>query len=509
MKSILPALSVLAAVWMAPAWAAPKDNAVAVSTEKSAKDNTPAATAAATSAPAEDPEAWRSAIPGPGEESDWKPPVAERFTLSNGVPVLLVERHDLPLVSLRVMMRGGREAAPGKPGLPALTADLLDEGTKQRDGAAFAEAAASLGAIVQSAQGSEYGWVRLDSLAGETFLPSLDLVVEMLREPSFAEFERVRRSEIDQLAAASAEPDWHAERIASAELFGADHPYGTLPMGTAESLSAFKLKDVKKFHKTWWQPGNFAIVVAGDVTRAQLEPALEERFGTWKAKSRAAPEVPPPGALTGTRIVFREQPGAVQSVIRVVSPGPARNTQSYMPTMLAATVFGGLFSSPLNMNLREEHGWSYGAYAWLQDARDHGRFTAATSVQADKTAPAVQEILKELKEASGASPSEEMLLLARESTRKSIAGEFETNGSTVAAFSTLAHYGLPLDTWQNWAQTVESVGADAVGQASAALDPSKQIIVVVGPKTVQGEGGASVDVVQELQALGYPVTTVK
>jgi zinc protease len=458
-------------------------------------------------APVVDPEAWRASIPGPAAESSWQPPVPETFTLSNGIPVVLIERHELPLVSVRLMMRAGREAAPDQPGLPTLTTDLLDEGTRSRTGAEFAEAAGALGASFQSGQGGEYGWILLDALAGEALLPSLDLMVEMVREPSFAEFERVRQSEIDQLAAASAVPGWHAERIASSELFGKDHPYGTLPSGTAESLSALKKGHVKKFHKTWWQPAQLALVVAGDVHKADLQKALETRLGDWKAKTGKAPEVAPPTPPAQTRIVFREHPGAVQSAIRVVSPGPARTADGYMPTMLAATIFGGMFSSPLNMNLREEHGWAYGAFAYLAEARDYGRFTASASVQADKTAPSVQEILHELEKTSGAPPSEEMLLMAQDNTRKSVAGEFETNASTTAAFGSLVRYGLPLDTWRNWSQIVTGTGVDKVGQASSALDPKRQIVVVVGPRKIAGEAG-EVDVVKELEALGYPVTVV-
>jgi zinc protease len=458
-------------------------------------------------APVVDPEAWRSSIPGPATESTWQPPVPETFQLSNGIPVVLIERHELPLVSVRLMMRAGRETAPDQPGLPTLTADLLDEGTRERDGARFAEAAGALGANLQSGQGGEYGWVLLDALAGEPLLPSLDLMVEMLREPSFAEFDRVRQAEIDQLAAASAVPGWHAERIASSELFGKDHPYGVLPSGTAESLSSLKKGHVKKFYKSWWQPANFALVVAGDVSRADLQEALETRLGDWKAKPGKAAEVAPPTPPASTRIVFRDHPGAVQSAIRVVSPGPSRTSDGYMPTLLAATIFGGMFSSPLNMNLREQHGWAYGAYAYLAEAKDYGRFTASAAVQADKTAPSVQEILRELEKSSGAPPSAEMLSLAQDNTRKSVAGEFETNASTTAAFSTLVRYGLPLDTWRNWSQIVTGTGLDKVGQASSALDPKRQIVVVVGPRTVQGEDG-QVDVVKELEALGYPVTVV-
>jgi zinc protease len=342
-------------------------------------------------APVVDPEAWRSSIPGPATESTWQPPVPETFQLSNGIPVVLIERHELPLVSVRLMMRAGRETAPDQPGLPTLTADLLDEGTRERDGARFAEAAGALGANLQSGQGGEYGWVLLDALAGEPLLPSLDLMVEMLREPSFAEFDRVRQAEIDQLAAASAVPGWHAERIASSELFGKDHPYGVLPSGTAESLSSLKKGHVKKFYKSWWQPANFALVVAGDVSRADLQEALETRLGDWKAKPGKAAEVAPPTPPASTRIVFRDHPGAVQSAIRVVSPGPSRTSDGYMPTLLAATIFGGMFSSPLNMNLREQHGWAYGAYAYLAEAKDYGRFTAS-AVRAGDPARAREEL---------------------------------------------------------------------------------------------------------------------
>lgn len=466
----------------------------------------PADAATATdAAPVPDPEAFRAQPPGPGPESSWAPPVPESFVLSNGLKVTLIERHDLPLVSLWVLMDRGRTSTD-KPGLPALTADLLDEGTKVRDGAAFAEAAASLGALIRTWQ-TDTGGARLDALSGEALLPSLDLLVEAIEQPSFAEFERVRKAEIDAIKAASAQPNWHAERISAAELFGPGHPYATLSSGTPETLSALKLKDVKKYHKESWQPGHFSIVVAGDVKRAEIEAALEERFGSWKAKRKPDAPAPPPPPIDKTRIVFREQPGAVQSVIRVVGIGPARTASDFLPTSLALTGFGGLFSSPLNMNLREEHGWAYGAYAWLSEAKDYGRLGAGASVQADKTAPSVQEILNEMREASQGKPNDELIALAKDSVRKSIAGDFETNAGAANSFASLVQYDLPLDTWKGWSQTVAAVPADAIGKASTLLDPAKKIIVVVGPRTVEADG-KTVDVVKELEALGMPLTVV-
>ncbi len=462
--------------------------------------------------PAPDPEAWRVTVPTAGPEGTWAPPTAKTFTLANGIPVYLVENPGLPLVSVNVLVTVGREANPaGKGGLAALTANLLDEGTATRTGAQLAADAAMLGASISVGQGDEAGWVSVDALTGASLAPTLDLLADVTLRPKFSdgEFKRVKAETLTAIQSQRAEPRDVVRRAFSAQLFGAAHPYGLPSIGSEASVGAIGASDVKKFYGTWWHAKNAAIVVAGAVTQAEIQPLLEQRFGAWKAGKSVRTNVPAPSPLAKTRVVFVEQPGAVQAVIRLGTVGPNRTSPDFMAANAAGTLLAGMFSSRVNMNLREEHGWSYGAYGGFAEARDHGTFTVGTSVQADKTAPAVVELLKELGAGADKPPTDAGLKSAKDYLVKSLAGNFETNSATATSFVAAPVYGLGADFWTKYPAQLGAVGpTEAAAMGKRYFDPSKQLVVVVGPRTIEVPGAAGaeptkVDVVAELKGLGY------
>jgi zinc protease len=462
-------------------------------------------------APAPDPEAWRAKAPAAGPEGAWVPPTAQTFTLKNGVPVYLVQNPGLPLVSVNVLMMVGREANPaGKGGLAALTANLLDEGTTTKSGSQLAAEAAMLGAKLSVGQGDEAGWVSVDALTGAALAPTLDLLADVTLRPKFSdsEFKRVKTETLTAIQSQRAEPRDVVRRVFSSQLFGGAHPYGVPSIGSEASVGAIAAADVKKFYGTWWHSKNAAIVVAGAVTQAELQPLLEARFGGWKAGKSTRASVPAPAPLAKTRVVFVEQPGAVQAVIRLGTVGPNRTSPDFMAANTAGTLLAGMFSSRVNMNLREEKGWSYGAFGGFSETRDHGTFTVGTSVQADKTAPAVVELLKELGAAASKTPGEAELKSAKDYLVKSLAGNFETNSATATSFVAAPVYGLGADFWTKYPAQLNAVdGAQAEAMGKRYFDAGKQLVVVVGPRTIEVpvEGGAptKVDVVAELQALGH------
>lgn len=461
-------------------------------------------------APAPDPEAWRAVRPAPGPERPWEAPSATVFTLSNGVEVALVENHTLPLVTVQVLVDAGRLANPrGKAGLHALTASMLDEGTKGRTGAQLAAALAAQGAELSVWGGGDGSGVWMNALGGEALAPSLDLLTEVLLQPRFdkADFARVKQQTLDQLAADRAEPRTVATRTFSRELFGADHPLGTAPVGDEATVKGLTLADAQAFYKTWWHAGNARLVVVGDVTQAELQALLEPRLGRWARGKATRPAPVAPAERAQTELLFVEQPGAVQSVIVVGRVAMGRTDPEFWPAYLAGTLVGGMFGSRLNMNLREEHGWSYGAYGGFSEDRGLGVFSARASVQADKTAPAVTEILKEL-EAARRPPTAEELQLTRDYLARSLPGNFETNASTAASFAASFTLGLGPDAWRRYTTELLAPDAAAVGAAATRwLDPAKMLIVVVGPRTVEVEEGGqkrTVDVQAELAALGFP-----
>lgn len=467
--------------------------------------------------PPPDPNAWRSARPAPAAEKAYTAPVASSFTLSNGVPVYLVQQGELPLVSVRLVVNVGRESNPkGMAGLASLTANMLDEGTKTRDGATIAADAAKLGAELAVASSDETSIVSLDALTGAQLAPSLDLMADVVLNPKFdkAAFARVQGEVLTAIQSAKSEPRDVVVREFLAQYWGADHPYGTPAVGSESSVKSIKLADVQKAYTTGWHAGNAALVVAGNADEATLKPLLEERFGKWKKNSGLRARPAAPAALLKTRVVFVEQPGAVQSVIRVGGPGPRRSDAAYWPNEVAGTLFGGMFSSRLNMNLREEHGWSYGAYGGLSISRDYAVFAARTSVQADKTAPAVTEILKEMRAQAGRVPTADEMKLTVANLVKSLPGNFSTNAATASAFIQVPALGLGTDSWATYPASITGVSAEAASAAGKTLlDADKALIVVVGPRTVEvddGKGGKQkVDVEAELKALGFEFVEAK
>ncbi len=467
--------------------------------------------------PPPDPEAWRATQPAPGAEKPWSAPVASRFELKNGIPVYLVEQGDLPLVSVQLVLGVGREANPvGKAGLLSLTASMLDEGTKTRDGATIAADAAKLGAELGIQAGDENVVVSLDALTGPTFAPSLDLLADVVLRPAFDKkvFARVKSDVVAGILAAKSEPNEVARRLFGEQLWGASHPYGLASIGTEKSVESLKVADATRAYADQFHAGNATFVVAGKIDEATLKAELEARFGTWKAGKGTRAAVAPPPPAPNTRIVFQEQPGAVQSVLRVGSLAPARNAPDYWKAQLATTLFGGMFGSRLNMALREEKGWSYGAFAGIGDSRDYGVFQARTSVQADKTAESVQVIFDELNAQAARAPTAAEMKLTADSLVKSLPGNFETSGSTARAFIQVPRFGLPADAWRSYGANVAGVDAAAVADASRALLGSgKLLVVVVGPRTievdVEGGGKKTVDVVAGLKALGQEFVEVK
>jgi zinc protease len=461
--------------------------------------------------PPVDPEAWRATAPTPSAESAWQAPVAKTFTLANGIPVYLVERPGLPLVSVRLVVGAGREANPAsKAGLSAITANMLDEGTAKRSALQINSDATGLGATLVTGGLPDYAVVGLDALTGDTLGPSLDLMTEVALKPKFdsKEFSRIKAETLAEIQNLASDPRDRVGRVFSEQLFGKGHPYGSPVIGDAASVGALKVSDVKSFYKTWYHAGNAAIVVAGAVTEGDIKPLLEARFGAWKAGKATRTAVAAPVAPAKTRVVFVNQADAVQSALRVGTTGVSRVGADYWPANLAGTIVGGMFSSRININLREEHGWSYGAYGGFSDVRDFGTFAVRTSVQADKTAPAITEILKELKDAASKPPADADLKMARDSILKSLAGNFETNEATAGAFVQAPQFGLGADLWRTYVTDATAATSEGITAAAKTFfDPARQLIVVVGPATVtvdDGKGGTTeVKVLEEIKALGF------
>jgi zinc protease len=303
--------------------------------------------------------------------------------------------------------------------------------------------------------------------------------------PSFPaeEVERQRGQRLTQIIQRHEDPNATAGTAVAAALYGFKHPYGFIELGTEAATKAITRDDIAAFWKQNFVPNNAALVVAGAITSAELRGLVEKAFGAWQAGAPAQPSLGVP-ETTKAKLVLVDMPGAAQTELRVATIGAPRSTPDYFPLEVMNSILGGLFSSRVNLNLREAHGWTYGAYSVFQYRKAAGPFFVATGVRRDVTGPAVGETLKEIARI-GASPiSADELELARDSLVRSLPGLFETNAGTVGSFAGVFVYDLGLDYYARYAQQIAAVTAANVQDvAKRYLVPEKLVIVAVGDRS--------------------------
>lgn len=428
---------------------------------------------------------FRQQAPAPGPRPEVSPPKAEEFSLKNGLKVILVERHELPLVSGVLLIKSGSDQNPkGKAGLASFTAAMLDEGTKTRSALEIARERELLG--MDLGIGSDVDSIRISmSTLTETFEPSLALLSDIVRNPSFdaKELERVRDDRLTSIKQQKDQPRAMATNTFGAVVYGPDHPYGAPESGTEASVQKISKKDLQSFHSTHFVPQNAVFVLVGDVSREDVEAQLNKYFGDWKGKAPKTKTPPSPKPLAKTGVYLVDKPGAPQSTLRIGLVGIERKNPDYDAVRVMNYIFGGSFSSRLNLNLREDKGWSYGARSTFVTYKGAGPFLATAEVQSDHTADSVEETLKEIRRMVEEDISEEELSLAKSALTQSLLGAFESNGAIAATFAGLALYDLPLDYYESYAARVEAVSIEDVKRvAQKYLRPDQMAIVVVGPK---------------------------
>ena len=438
--------------------------------------------------------AGRDSLPEGAAEPKFALPSIQRAKLANGMNVLLVEKHELPVVNLHVVFPTGR-ANDGKetPGLADMTAAMWDEGTPTRTAEEIAAQLGDIGASLGVSADWDSTGLRLFSL--KRHLPkALNIMVDVLRHPTFPpqELHRQQIAALGRLAQLRNEPTVLASLAVSQFLYGSDHPYGHPQWGNQAVIKAMKPDDLKRFYESWMRPENATVIAVGDITLAELTASLEPALGDWKSTSPAA--AAPSFALPErkpTTLILINKPHAAQSVISVALIGSCRNTPDYFPQSVMNTVFGGQFSSRLNMNLREKKGYTYGARSgWDWRVRAEGLFAATSSVQTNVTAPALAEFLKELADMAGARPAEakELDFCKKYVTRGYTAG-FETPSHVASQLETLLAYQLPDDYFNTVVPGIQAVTADDVTRvAKKYLALDRLAIVVVGDRaTIEPE----------------------
>jgi len=429
-------------------------------------------------------ETWRAKPPEAAAASKLSLPVPASFKLANGLTVFLVEQHKLPVVSAHVFVSSGSDSNPvHEPGLSSFTAAMLPEGTERRSSLQVADDAAQIGAAIHTDSRVDYSTANIHTLK-QNVDQALDLLSDTVLHPKFdpAEIDRVRKRRQTEILQLQDDPVQLALGVFSKVVYGPDHPYGYRQIGTEESNKVISRDEMLKYWQQAYTPGNAALVLAGDVTPLEARSLAEKYFGGWQgASSKHA--APPVEVKTQRNVYIVDKPAAPQTFVLVGGLGVPRSTPDYVPLEVMNNALGGLFSSRINMNLREEHGYTYGGFSIFIYRRAPGLFAAGGAIRTDATAPAISEVFKELDRMRTAPLSADELKLAKGSFSLSLAGNFETSEQTAATVGNLFTYDLPLDYYQKLPGQIDAVGdADVQRVAAKYIDPATSVVVAAGDR---------------------------
>jgi zinc protease len=447
-------------------------------------------------------EPWRKDQPPAGASRPLQVPPPSSFKLDNGLTIILNERTNLPVVSASLVFRTGSDANPAeKPGLANFTVAMLDEGTATRNALQLADDAAQIGATIETFSTMDASGVRVRSLRKNT-ATAMSLLADVALHPTFPqeEIERQRGQRLAQLVQQRENPNAVAGKAMSAALYGPKHPYGYVELGTEASNKAMTRDDLAAFWAAHYGPGNAALVVAGAIGAEDLRELAEQAFGGWQGGASAAAALAAP-ETTRARLVLVDKPGAAQTQLRVAAIGVPRSTPDYPALEVMNASLGGLFSSRINLNLREQHGYTYGAGSIFQYRRSAGPFFVSTGVRTDATGASVSEIFKEIGRMVEVPLNADELALARDSLVRSLPGLFETSTQVVNSFANVYVYDLGLDYYTKYPQQVGAVTVEGVQDvAKRYLVPGRMIVVAVGDRA---------KVVPQLQKLNLGATEIR
>ena len=428
----------------------------------------------------------RSVLPGVGPDPPFLFPRFERHRLGNGLEVRVLQHGTMPIVSFALVVRGGSGSDPaGRDGLMGVVADMADEGTGGLGAIEVSEALASIGGDYDLEVGADAVVFTLTTLSRFTDRAA-DLFAGMTTRPSLreADFERVRQLRRDRLRQLKDVPSAVAERAFLRLVYG-PHPYGHLSIGDEPSLAALSLEAVVEAHRAHFRPANTTLILAGGLPVDTLLRSAERAFGAWQEPSPSAPthaadqlQPPPPG----TRLALVPREGAAQSELRIGRLAARRDTPDYPALVVMNAVLGGQFVSRINMKLREEKGYTYGARTGFDWHKGIAPFVLHASVQTAATSEAVSDALHEFEALRGERPvTAEELELAKASLTRGYPQSFQTVPQVARAIGQLALYDLPDDYFTNFGRTIHAVTAAEVTDAARThLDPDAQTILIVG-----------------------------
>jgi zinc protease len=428
----------------------------------------------------------RSRLPVPQTFPEAPFPRLERTTLDNGMRLIVAERHSVPVVQFSLQLAAGYAADQfAAPGVATMTMEMLDEGTATLDALEISDALASLGAELTSGANLDFSVVGLSALK-ENLDESLAIYADVILNPAFAatELERIKRLQLAEIQQEKNTPMDMALRLLPELLYGEEHAY-SLPMtgsGTEEAVGALTRADLVAYHDTWFKPNNATMIVVGDTTLAEIEPKLEALFARWSRGDVPAKTLPKVELPAEPTVYLVDRPGSEQSVVIAGQLVPQRDLADDIAVDAMNDILGGAFTSRVNMNLREDKGWSYGADTTIVDTQAQRPFLAIAPVQADRTAASMQELKREIEGLIGdrAATEAEVATSKRRSTL-TLPGRWETARAVARDIAELVRFRLPDDYWDRYAELVASLDAGEVNAAAQRLlHPDRLTWIVVG-----------------------------
>lgn len=428
---------------------------------------------------------WRKEAPKPGPAPTVHLPVPQTFALGNGMKVLVVEEHALPVLSAAVVSRAGSENNPAdKAGLAVLTAQVMGEATASRSVEKLAGAEEEIGTRIgvgASMDGATASMTVLTNHTGE----GLDLLSDVIQHPAFnaSDLDRLRKQRLVGIQQETDSVAAMAQRVGPLLVYG-NSAYGRSANGTTESITSLTRDDVTGFYQKHFGPADSALVLVGDVTMKEAHTLAEQYFGKWSGTAEASPALPPAPAPQPTHVVIVDKPGAPQTALFAFGVGVPATTADLPAIQVMNYTLGGSFASRINMNLREEHGYTYGASSGFRTYRGAGPFLAGGLVRTNVTGDSATQLMYELKRFPDNPPTEAELTMSKNANVQSLPGAFDTTGSIAGSLASIFLYNRPLDYYATLATRYRAVtSADVARVAREYLHPDQVTIVAAGDRT--------------------------
>jgi zinc protease len=429
-------------------------------------------------------------MPPVAAPADPKFPEVTKATLPNGLRIVVARRAESPLVRLDLLVDAGFAADPADaPGTARLAGSLLTDGTASKNALELRRAIDSLGAELNVTTATDTTQLTLSGLRA-SLGPSLKLLADVALHPAFPAdaLETRRRAQLAEVEREGVDARGMVQRVLPRLLYGEGHPYAQPGSGTGTRDAVKKLSrdDLAKFHGAWFRPGSTTLVATGDLTAADLAPLAASAFAGWEAGAAPAKSLPAPGAggsKSASRVFLLDRPGAPQSVVLAAQLVPARGGPEETPLEIVHTVLGGSFISRINMNLREDKHWSYGARSDIRDTRGLRVLSVSAGVQTDKTAESLAEVVKEVRRISGTEPpTADEIAMAKSQMTLTLPGRWESSRSVAESLTEMVVFGLPDGWFDGYAARVRAVTPEQVSAATKQIRPESVVWVVVGDR---------------------------